>query len=81
MKDRPLWFREMLLGWLNRSLPLTTESASVVLSVAVPTYTKPILISPQTAAFVDRGILTFHTTWIGKIVQTTSVATAYAEGC
>lgn len=26
------------------------------------TYTKPRLISPQTAAFVEKGILTFQTT-------------------
>lgn len=42
------------------------------------TYTKPRLMSPQTAAFVDKGILTFQTTWMGRIVQNTSVATAYA---
>ena len=30
--------------------------------VVVDTYTKPKLISPHTAAFVDSGILTFQTT-------------------
>jgi hypothetical protein len=80
-RDRRLWFREMLLGWLNRLWLLMNELTSIVSSAEVTTYTKPRLISPQTAAFVDKGILTFQTTWIGKTVQTRSVATAYAVGC
>ena len=79
-RDRRSWFQEMLLGWLNRLLLLSNKSASILSSGMAATYTKPRLISPQTAAFVDNGILTFQTTWIGRTVQITSVATAYAGG-
>jgi hypothetical protein len=51
----------MLLGWPSTMLLLIHESAQVE-NATTDAYTKPMLISPHTAAFVDSAILTFHTT-------------------
>lgn len=52
----------MLLGWPNTVLLLMSELASPKRDAMIDAYTKPKLISPHTAAFVDSGILTFQTT-------------------
>lgn len=46
----------------EHSVALGGESAQVKQHVVIDAYTNPKLINPQTAAFVDSGILTFQTT-------------------
>lgn len=46
----------------EHNVALGGELAQVKQDVAMAAYTNPKLISPHTAAFVDSGIWTFHTT-------------------